>query len=75
MNQLQLILPGPAVALNRSHRPALAAGLAIAGRVALIGLTLALVAALVVILRYAVFEHFHGGDHAIRAVWEVVKGA
>lgn len=74
MNQLRLILPRHAVRLNMSHRSALAAGLATAGRFALIGLALALVAALVVILRYTVFEHFHGDDLAIRAVLEVVKG-
>jgi len=74
MNQLRLILPGPGVALNRSHRSSLAAGLAVAGRFALIALTLVLVAALVVTLRYVVFEHFHGDDHAIRAILDAVKG-
>ena len=73
MNQFHLILPGRAVALDRSHRSTLAGSLEIAKRFALIGLTLALVATLVVGLRYVVYEHFHGDDHAIRAVWDTVK--
>jgi Na+/H+-translocating membrane pyrophosphatase len=73
MNQFRLILPGPAAAPNRSHRSALAGSLEIARRFALIGLTLALVATLAVGLRYVVYEHFHGDDHAIRAVLDTVK--
>jgi hypothetical protein len=72
MNQLRLVLPGTGVALNRPHRSAPAAGLAAVWRFAAVALTLALIAALVVALRYVVFEHFHGDDHLLRAALEAI---
>ena len=72
MNQLRLALPGPGVARNRPHRSMPATGLAAVWRIVAVGLTLALIAALVVVLRYLVFEHFHGDDHLLRAVLEAI---
>jgi hypothetical protein len=70
MNQFRLALPGAGIARNRPHRTMPATGLAAVWRIAAVGLTLALIAALVVVLRYLVFEHFHGDDHLLRTVLE-----
>jgi hypothetical protein len=72
MNQLRLVLPGPGVARNRPHQSVAATGLVAVWRFAAVALTLALIGALVVVLRYVVFEHFHGDDHLIRAVLEAI---
>jgi hypothetical protein len=67
MNQHRLVPPGPGVPLDRSHQSRPATGLPAAWRFTVVALTLALIAALVVVLRYVVFEHFHGDDHLLRA--------
>jgi hypothetical protein len=72
MNQLRLALPGPGVARNRLLRSVPATGLAAVWRFATVALTLALIGALVVVLRYVVFEHFHGDDHLLRVVLEAI---
>jgi len=72
MNQLRLVLPGPGAARNRLLRSVPTTGFAAVWRFATVALTLALIGALVVVLRYVVFEHFHGDDHLIRAVLEAI---
>jgi hypothetical protein len=72
MNHIQLILPGRGATLNRPHRIALAGHLAAARRLALTVLTLAVVAVLVVTLRYLIFEHFHGDDHVVHVLLDAI---
>lgn len=73
MNHVRLILPDRGVALNRPHRIVLAGHLAAARRLALIVLTLAVVAVLVVALRYLIFEHFHGDDLVLHALLDAIE--
>ena len=72
MNHVRLILPDRGVALNRPHRIAFTGHLAVARRLALIGLTLAVVAVLVAGLRYLIFELFHGDDHVVHVLLDAI---
>jgi hypothetical protein len=72
MNQLRLVLPGPGAPLKKPLRSVPAMSLAAAWRFMAVALTLALIAVLVVVLRYVVFEHFHGDDHLLRAALEAI---
>ena len=73
MNQHRLVLPGMGAPLNKPHQSVRAvAGLSAAWRFTVVVLTLVLIAALVVVLRYVVFEHFHGDDHLLRAALKAI---
>jgi hypothetical protein len=72
MNQHGLVPPGPSVRLSKPHRSRPTTGLPAAWRFTVVVLTLALIVALVVVLRYVVFEHFHGDDHLLRAALEAI---
>jgi hypothetical protein len=73
MNQHRLVLSGMGAPLNRPRRSVhTVTGLSAAWRFTVVALTLVLIAALVVVLRYVVFEHFHGDDHLLRAALEAI---
>jgi hypothetical protein len=72
MNRHGLVPPDQGVRLSKPRRFGLGTGLPEVWRFTVVALTLALIAALVVVLRYVVFEHFHGDDHLLRAALEAI---
>jgi hypothetical protein len=68
MSALPMILSGP-VAMTRHS---LVAAFSKLGRTMLAIVCIALVAALVVALRYVLFEHFHGHDQMLQALLRLV---
>lgn len=70
MSALPMILSGP-LPMTRHSLVAVCSKL---GRMMLAIVCLALVAALVVALRYVLFEHFHGHDQVLQALLRLVFG-
>ncbi len=70
MSAPPMTLSGP----SPMTRHSLVAAFSKLGRTMLAIVCIVLVAALVVALRYVLFEHFHGGDHVLHELLRFIRG-
>ena len=70
MSAPPMILSGPLPMTRHS----LVAAFSSLGRKMLAIACIVLVAALVLAMRYVLFEHFHGGDHVLHELLRVIRG-